>query len=199
MTTFQNVYFEPWIGPQYGKFGVPGCNRLLVLGESHYCWESNPPARDETNKVVSLWMNGERKRFCTNTVMAVCGPTVPTHDAIRTFMNGVVFYNFVQEPLSGPRVEPTSKQWNESAAAFREVLQELSPVAILVLGKRLWSQLPAPDRSGQTLKTERDTQVTSIYETARGEAIAGYIHHPSSGFSSRRWNPMVQTLLAAAV
>ena len=51
----------------------------------------------------------------------------------------MVFYNFVQTPMKGPRVSPTQEDFKRSRKAFEEVLADLSPNLIIFWGKLLWN------------------------------------------------------------
>jgi hypothetical protein len=54
----------------------------------------------------------------------------------------VAFYNFVQFLVGGEsRIRPTQEMWRNSIPAFSEIISNLNPLQILVLGKANWSNL----------------------------------------------------------
>lgn len=195
--------FEPWIGKDYRE-GFDEGVRLLVLGESHWGkmeWEHS----EFTRNVVRKWCFEERDRFFTTIAKLVLGlpPGVYLSNSARqTFWNQVAFYNYVPCIVGpGPRDRPSDTKWALAQEPFRDVVDELMPHAILVLGKELWWHLPEPD-----LRLRRD-DASAIEDEARGYrcrrkdhlSIAMMIQHPSSfGMRYTTWRPRVQELFAAA-
>jgi hypothetical protein len=58
------------------------------------------------------------------------------------FWHSIAFYNFVQVPVgTGPRQAPQSCAFLDARAAFRAVMEALSPERIIVCGKRLWGEM----------------------------------------------------------
>ena len=64
----KNVKFKPWIGSRYQE-ALLG-KKVLVLGESHYDWDSDEPINDDpdvTNKVIQEQLvGGYTKAFWTH-------------------------------------------------------------------------------------------------------------------------------------
>jgi len=63
--------------------------------------------------------------------------------------------------------------WEQSCPALLEVIEELSPDVILVLGKELAKKLP---------------KISEKYKLCK-------IQHPSSGFSAEKWVPIFKESL----
>ncbi len=197
---YEHVFFRPWVGRDYhpsgGLFGL----RVMVLGESHYVWESTPPPRDETERITERVAScREEKRFATNVELAVVGAK-QLGEQRRRFWDGILFYNYIQVAVSGPRVRPTYEMWQGAKPAFLEVLRLHVPHLILVLGEALWSCIPEDGHAGPPISLGSEERSTWLYPTAaRGEGLALNIPHPSSwGFSGRRWHPWVQLGLTQA-
>ena len=139
----RNVRFEPWKGDVYEHAGLFG-KRVLVLGESHYDWDVNKPLTAQiTRQCINEQLEGTwSMRFGTNIVITFLNKT-PSLEDKRTFWHSVAFYNYVQTSVGfGPRVRPSPEMWQQSLPAFLDVLGDLRPQFILVLGRALWEHLP---------------------------------------------------------
>ncbi|WP_263367688.1 hypothetical protein [Edaphobacter bradus] len=214
-----NVAFQPWIGDAFQE-GIRG-QRILVLGESHYhrcdedaaCRNENDNARktmheNMTRGVVQWWKD--------NAHPSPLSYRVPKLFNIEKseFWTRVAFYNYLQS-FAGPaaRCRPSEEQWGDltNAQGFQEILDQLNPNRILVLGKKLWSNLPSktPPLARQPqqetgLRVSND--VRSYHEVdhfcywywskSGHKGLAMPIMHPSaSRFSAEEWTePIVRWL-----
>ncbi|MBI5442722.1 MAG: hypothetical protein HY900_16100 [Deltaproteobacteria bacterium] len=186
------IHYTPWIGENYGAANVTG-TRLLVLGESHY-GDGDP---DATVRYTQAYVDGQNHRFWTSIMQLVLGRPGYEIDR-REFWHSVSFYNFIQEPVGdGPRWRPTSEMWARSQGPFEEVLNELKPRRILVLGAALWDNLPSFGRQGRGLHALGEPKDTWIYPYAGGEALSTWVFHPSSpkGANTLSVHPYVKELI----
>ena len=174
------VHFQPWIGSKYqsgNRFG----KRVLVLGESHYEPDLNLDGPGYTRYVVQRHVYQERTaRFFTmvpNVLMQMgAGQHLSDEDRGAVWQE-IAFYNYVQELVgNAARQRPTRDMWRAAELPFLNVLQALEPDLVLVLGRALKNHVPP-----------LPAHVTRCE-----------IHHPSSGFSYARWNPVVAAALATA-
>lgn len=142
--------FDPWIGRSYQAEGLNGA-RLLILSESQYDTDLTEPvsglrARDgsSTHRIVQDWGIDRPNAFFTKITKLVSGRLqgIPSQEAKARFWHAVVFYNFVQWWLPGPRSRPSQEMWQAARAPFLRVLEECAPQLVLVLGKGLASWLP---------------------------------------------------------
>lgn len=156
----RNIVFKPWVGNDYAtnKFGA----RILVLGESHYGVPEDEH-EEYTKEVVQLWAKENRLAFFTKiakTILNLDSSEYLTDDAKTEFWENVAFYNYIQKIVGeGARIRPASDMWESSAPALFEVIKDLDPQIIYVLGKELADNLP---------------QLPSGIEVC-------YLSHPSSG------------------
>ena len=129
-------YFKPWIGENY-ESSKP---RILILGESHY--SSNPDEKpDFTQGIVAYWaLGGKGNRFFTTIAKVV---SEKPHEWMRpndkeAFWQSVAFYNFIQEIVGKEaRIRPTEQMWQNAQEPLKNVLTNLSPEIVVVLGKAL--------------------------------------------------------------
>lgn len=194
------INFRPWVGNQYAR-GVNGI-RTLILGESHYQWNCDRDINtwlDITRVLVQEQIDGAySKAFWTKIAIAFLGRTPSLADKAE-FWNSVAFYNYVQVSAgNGPRIAPAGESWDTSAMAFKEVLEDLSPHFILVLGDRLWSRLPKLGQIAGAEVNGAPRSSTWLFPFIKGAALAYGIKHPSTGFNGRTWNPYIKRAMAIA-
>jgi len=180
-----NVFFRPWIGKHYGKTDNWFQTRLLILGESHY---GTNPKPSWTNEEIGAYLKKgkpESPRFWTNTMQIITGKhhTELSKADRNSFWYSVSFYNYIQEPLEGPRIPPTSEMWRTAQIPFIKILDELEPKHIIVLGCRLWDNLPNENDIKGCVRWHQDIagREAWIYPHSRGKgkAISTYVYHPS--------------------
>jgi hypothetical protein len=167
----------------------------MVLGESHY---TNNPALvgkcepDMSKEVVELWALQNPHRFFTGITQVLSGrPKWHLRpEELRAAWDAVVFYNYVPVYVAtGPRVRPKSEMFRLGREPFIRLLNELEPDAILVCGFNLWANMLWGLPGG----FEGKPWETPSYRV--GSALAAPIKHPSVGFSSEQWRPVVRNLL----
>ena len=208
------VMFEPWLGNEYDS-GIVG-RRVLILGESHYhdcaddsvckdCAKRDDYHRRLTPTVVNGWCEGDRRSPLSYRVPGLFGLEP------REFWRKVVFYNYVQGIVAKkPRVRQKDELWTEknNAEAFQTILDCYRPQRILVLGKKLWTNLPSDEGplNGKPPRPEYNLTVSNNigsynkvdeccywYESRSGiPALAMPIMHPSAPrFQLDQWRQPV--------
>jgi hypothetical protein len=189
-----NVKFQPWQGEKYGdnsRFGIG----ILILGESHY-----GNTGEERANITKEYINNEWSHaFWTEIGSMVMNANKEEFER-HEFWEHVAFYNYVQSFAgTGPRQSPTSKQFQDSEQAFVEVLENLKPKLILVMGKRLWGNAANFGRKGEPIVSEKKISNTWLYPFRGGEAFTVCINHPASfGFVASHWTPIVQKSIQIA-
>ena len=188
----EKIFFKPWIGEQYQASPLSG-KRVLVLGESCYQWDKDIPlGPDFTIRCVTEQKAGRYPaKFWTNIVIAFLNKR-PTTQEKEAFWSSVAFYNYVQRPVGwGPRKSPSKEMWQEGADPFAEILEQLSPQLVIVLGFQLWRQLPDLDgQKGPRISSTRQPE-TWQYSLENGSCLAYGVMHPSAAFSGKYWHPYI--------
>ena len=174
------IFFKPWVGRDYNTGGVFG-KKVLVLGESHYGDATD--ATDETIGVVKefvyeYWGAPYQQTFlCFERALA--GREINQEEREQLW-NSVMFYNYFQKSTTGPRTGPNMEAEKESEEAFRELLEQYQPDAIIVWGARLYQLLPGWDGTESKIKVGDDSCLVWHY-TIKGKQIpAMSVHHPSA-------------------
>ena len=196
---YEHVHFKPWVGDSYGnssQFGLP----LLVLGESHFDWPGGVLDENSTCEIIQDVVGGWKYAFWTKIASAFLGRS-PTLEERSQFWNSVAFYNFVQESVGlGPRIRPTDEMWQSAVVPFFEVLTNLRPKCVVVLGSGLWGKLPPFNKPGPMLRIDgQDPRGTGLFEVGEGFAVAAGINHPSAfGWRYEEWHPWISQALLAS-
>ena len=213
--------FLPWIGNDcefgvtytpkgelvYGTKQDPGV-RLLALGESHYADDfdkTDPKFHDFTKEVVRDYLAGRsgKQNFqrWMNTLLkferSISGNETSGLES-QEIWNHLAFYNFLQTPLSMPRMQPNDTELVESKKPFFKVLDLLEPDIILVWGRRLYSSLPMESdyftgKEGEGIYIDGYRADSLIYCKKNGhQSLAISLYHPSVGFDWRFWNSIIK-------
>lgn len=138
-----NVKFIPWVGSEYAQ-GIKG-KRVMVLGESHYCAHESEAVTQLTINIIHHILNpdNEHEGFMntyTKFGRALVGKE--QYDKNRAAVwNSVLFYNFVQVPISEARKAPKRENFIDAEAAYFKVLGQYQPDCVIVWGNRLYNNL----------------------------------------------------------
>jgi hypothetical protein len=206
--------FAPWIGSEYRSgFSSPRIcedgtghfapKRTLILGESYYNNKKDEYVfpRTFTNGIIQEQIEGKpTKAFYTRIVSTFLGVARPlTLEDKRLFWHSVGYYTFVQTPVGGTaRVRPSPELWAQGQSPFLEILKELQPECIIVLGYELWRHLPLTT-AGPVISGAKQEATFNYATVDSNHALAYGIEHPSSGrFSSKRWHEFVMRAIELA-
>lgn len=210
------INFKPWVGKDYLTKGYKG-QRILVLGESHYCSSElaeggrcNPVCiKDNMQKDCFLQTIDVVKEFIDNyrgcpyqqTFLcferAVVGKELSLPER-KDFWNSVMFYNYIQYAQSMARKEPMPEHWEVSKKAFAELLSDYKPDKIIVWGVRLFDYLSYLGIEVKTLKvSENETTEVRQIPVNDKEIPAMKMIHPSApkGKNWRYWHQVINKFL----
>lgn len=137
--------FQPWIGADYQAGSAHNC-RILILGESHY-GKPTDARLDFTNYIIGRYAITERRRFFSVVQRLVSLDTKRGRYSLaskRAFWNSVAFCNYVQAIVGRKaRQRPTPAMWDTGSNVLLQVLKEIQPEVVVVLGVELKKHLPA--------------------------------------------------------
>lgn len=140
------INFKPFIGENYNKskFGF----KVLFLGESHYGDEGDNHT-EFTNEVVNLHAYSDKKDFFDqiSKYITLSENQLNSDEKVNAWKN-IAFYNYIQFLVGEDASNgPTSQMWAESFEPFLELLDQIKPDLIIVLGHRLSDNIPSlPDK-----------------------------------------------------
>lgn len=179
--------FDPWIGPEYKKVPL----KLLVLGESRYDEEFTDRRVIQTQ--ISRGFPGGQRRTFTNFERAVLGQEHSEAER-QGFWRRVIFYNYNLSIFPGKprvRVEYKRRENPRNSMILQRMLTEFKPTHAIVWGKTNWDSI-------DTGPNWEDGAIPgSGVATVDSHAILFmFVRHPSSGFSSEYWHPVLMQFLA---
>ena len=138
--------FKPWVGENYTA-GFKG-KKVLILGEAHYCDttadcdDCYPGQKNKCNSFTIDFIDGQlsgvhkRFSFFSKLTRLFIGDD-SDNEAVKQFWDSVAFYNYIQRTVGEKaRVRPSAEMWNEAILPFKEVMDELDPNFLLILGNR---------------------------------------------------------------
>lgn len=203
------VRFLPWIGENYEngisydengiiQYGTPENKgkKILVLGESHYCADEKDATEDLTRSVIKDFIDPDSvfepyKNTYTKFERALAGKTLVKEEQ-KGLWEHVVFYNYVQRPLSGARITPTQEDFKISETPFWKILSVLKPDLIIVLGKRLYINLPQQGFRGEDIEVMDDFVETWVLNDEI--KMLPIIHPAAPMFIPTVWNDVIVKL-----
>lgn len=180
MKSESKIFFQPWVGSDFNTGGVFG-KKVLVLGESHY--GDAPDQTDDTigtikEFVYEYWGESYQQTFlCFERSLA--GREINQEEREQLW-NSIMFYNYFQKSTTGPRTAPDMTVQKESEEAFRELLEQYQPDAIIVWGQRLYNLLPAWDGSESSIEVDGDSCPVWYYPIKGKNIPAMRVYHPSA-------------------
>lgn len=156
-TTIMQVYFQPWIGPDYNK----SAKRILVLGDSHYCGacpdcgvRGNEPFTHHDcpeftrNRIKEYpdYRNGKgegsgwMKRTFLRFDKIFFGKEDVSPQESLSLWNSVAFYNFLQTAASSESSNGnyTAEDYRFSAPMTDTVFRKLKPDLVIAWGRKVW-------------------------------------------------------------
>lgn len=194
-----NIFFKPFVGKNYQTGGIFG-KRIMVLGESHHCQHDECP--DTTNIVIRRLLEDKNKETHTSTFIKFERSLIGHHTEAKErneIWNSVLFYNYLQVAMDGPRQAGKSADYQNAVPAFYEVLDTYQPEVIIVWGKRLWYALPGDERwqEGEPIVTEDGQTVeTGFYRLSNGNrAKVMAVYHPSTAYSWEKWSEPIRKFI----
>ena len=126
-----NIFFQPFVGKDYANGGIFG-KQIMILGESHYCDESCADCGDYrlhrecmnfTQQVLDDYLNENKERQnWMRTFLKFERSLVgeETNQAMRLkIWKSVVFFNYLQAAMGGPREAGTAEQYHQARHSSR--------------------------------------------------------------------------------
>ena len=209
----EGVKFLPWIGDKYEEgiyydengerqYGTDKGKKVLVLGESFYWGEEEEDSsegeeneNDASRFVIDL-INGlldDNPEYNLRTFKRFENALTGNKECDRMDLwNHLVFYDYVQEPLTYPRLSPTEKQFTDSEKSFWNVIEACKPDIIIAWGLRLYNHLPQEGEQGTDIGYGDDSIETWIYKDSI--RVIPIIHPAAPMFSIKKWNKILNNI-----
>ncbi len=197
-------FFWPWMGKEYRQRLLEqnaSSPRIHLMAESHYSKETPDPSWTvDAVRELALAQN-KFGAFWTKAIQIVERKPGCELDRLAAW-NRVAYSNFIQDNLHENRKAPNSEMWERGRRTFFAQLALTRPSILIVLGKRLFAQLPNEGmRIPGPLREQPDSAPVEdawLYpHDVEGERIltlAVCVTHPSGGgfqwetASGRAWS-----------
>ena len=178
------VFFRPFVGASYAGGGLFG-KRIMVLGESHYCDEGcadcgsclrHRECMEFTSGVVEQYLDRgvERQRWMQTLLKferSLVGCETDQAQSQRIWQS-VVFYNYLQVAMGGPREAGTAAQYRQAGEVLFDVMEKYQPECLIVWGNRLWDKLPGERwTDGEDIVVDGCRTATGAYSLASGRTV----------------------------
>lgn len=204
------VRYHPWVGERYREQQP----RWLILGESSYglglteTCAVQEMIRAHCGATTDSFETGVY-RVCAGAERLMTGQYSLDPATKVAFWQTVAFYNYVRDSLSESTSRPTPVQYAQSLAAFNEVVCELKPHVVLVLGIGLWDALPSQRKGwvkGPELELSMPTNSRKLslwtghaeHDAERHSFLCFPVVHPSrQGFAAGDWKDWMTAAKAA--
>lgn len=209
------VFFDPWIGANYGKVQSLFKRRILVLGGSHYCnkckdcgdREKNPLCSTMTEDVICDYLDPAHeaswKKTFTSFINSILGTDSSLADR-ENVLNSVAFYNWLQvaagdDPYSAGQYD---YEHPRHLSAFYEVLDKTEPDVVISWGKKVWEALPndwngqGDARRGPAINADGQSfNDYQVYPYKGREILLIGVRHPSVGYGRDRHHEIFSQLI----
>ena len=203
------AFFNPWIGKHYFNNKLFS-KRIFILGESHYCDKNcidcgnlyqHPECGCITSDVIGWYLNPEIEREkWMNTYLKferlLVGKETSNYDSIKIW-DSLVFYNFLQVAMSGPRISGTNQEYADAAKSFLDTLEQYCPDVLIVWGLRLWDNLPNRYwEDGGIIKVDGYSVSNGYYNLPNGHKVRAFaVYHPSTGYDWNYWYKVISRFI----
>lgn len=181
--------------------------KIMALGDSHYCGtpcgrcgvNPNPRCNRLTSDVVRAFLDQDCEREgWMNTYLKFERSLVgheTTPEESRDIWDSLIFYNYLQVALGGPRVAGSPGQYDAGSVPFFSVLDRFRPDVLAVWGVRLWNSLPSERwTDGPEVVIDGYRVNNGWYGLANGaKARVVCVYHPSSAYDWSYWHRVLQT------
>jgi hypothetical protein len=183
-----------WIGKNY-KNSCMFNTRILIVGESTYTLDD----KDTSHYNLAMaqdHIDGYTDAFRTKLIRLFLNTENETQKDIENFWHSVCYVNFINIPLSGPRIAPEEQMWKDNSQPLSDILDEVNPNLVVALGYRMfkaWIKQPPFEMQAGPEIEGAGRSCTFYTKTSNGKdrALVYALKHPSSAFSWKKEHPFL--------
>lgn len=199
-----NIFFDPWIGENYGTDQAHFNKKILILGNSHYCDDCidcgnrdlKPECTEFTKTVVKDYLDPSHvaswKKTFSTFINSMFGRSVSDLER-KDFFDSVAFYNYLQVAAGEDAYSTGNYNFAESRHlnAFYEVLNNVEPDVVISWGSKVWDTLPdawndygEADKGNDIVIGDQIFNKYYTYPYNNRKILLIGVRHPSVGYST---------------
>ena len=203
------TFFKPWVGKYYFRKELFP-KKIMVLGESHYCASGcsdcgianqHPECSNFTKNVIGWYLDHSVEREgWMNTYLkferSLIGRETTIEDSYQIW-HSLVFYNYLQIAMHGPRKSGTNTEYYDASTTFYETLKNNRPDILIVWGVRLLNYLPNIGwKEGAQIEIEGYQVLNGYYYLPDGHVVRSVgVYHPSVGYDWGFWHKVIRRFI----
>jgi uracil-DNA glycosylase len=188
----------PYVGENYFKNET----RIFIIGESHYQEENETSIRQAKNVRLTRKMLtdfGIRKKYWKTKIFQNFYKALFRTDKINSveFWKNLVFYNFVQRPMTNNKERPNKSDFKNSWTTTFKLIEILKPNVCIFIGVEsanyFYNVIGKSNFEKKSFKEDSKISNTRprkviIVDKLGNEIKLIFIQHTSSRFSWDKWN-----------
>ncbi|WP_153448265.1 hypothetical protein [Vibrio algicola] len=200
-----NVFFRPWIGEHFNNENSLFDNKILVLGDSHYCEDGDleqgtKSSSDLTTEVMTVYLDQNQTASWKGTYSKFMNSFIAnsqlTNQSRSNLWNSVAFYNYLQVSAGTGARQTHHYSYAESKhqSALLEIINELQPDVIISWGNKVWDAIPDDFGYGRYSDNPIFDNCCCVYPFKNKEIKLIGITHPSTSYDSSYWSNVFNEL-----
>jgi hypothetical protein len=212
-----NIFFDPWIGVNYGTKESIFKKKILILGDSHYCDVNCPNSNtcgernlhenctDFTTDGILCYLDQEIKTTWKKTYTTFINSMIGRDSSLKykeEFFDSIVFYNYLQ--VAAGKTAGLTQNYDYTGdkhlRSFYEVLDKFLPDIVICWGTKVWNALPNDWEYGEAEKGKGILINSEIfkdyycYPYKDKKILLIRVHHPSAGYDVEFHNKVFSEL-----
>lgn len=214
-------FFKPFKGENYTNGFAGRGKKLLLLGESSFLPKGENPSDYRNGRksvanyirddICAHWMTRieSQSSFVGRLQCLLTNKTEPSVAEVQQAWSQVAFTNYI--PIfagkgiysdtsagEGAPAEKNKEHWQAGRAYIENVINNVQPDRVLVLGKMVWNDIRLGDwHSKEWAAADRVRGLLELPVDGHAPALATWVYHPSRGRDSwERMRAVLDKLLA---
>jgi hypothetical protein len=203
----EGIKYLPWIG----RNALETKERLLIIGESVYNWETEIKKRKDAQislerndfaRVVAYEHgieNPDPKRVFARNIERTLATDLRKEDKRIEFWESILFHELVQRPLDNIKARPSKADYNIGANVLTSIIQITKPRKCIFLGTT-WSKFAGLKNNLEQIYTIEEKHFDKINGAYPKTLFINelntkiyFIKHPSSHFTFGLWKKFIQS------
>lgn len=198
--------YYPWIGKNFMKTH----DKILIVGESVYNWETAVEERKKADSILNKYDFARivafehgiespipKRKFARNIEKVISGCSIIQKNKHAEFWQKISFHEFVQRPMINIQERPQKADYKLGASILVEIINQLQVKKCVFLGTQ-WDKYAAIEKEIEFGKSVHfgfkinNTLPKIIQINNDLKTKIYFIKHPSKFFSWDKWNDFIE-------